>query len=140
MKYAAAKISGGEKYPQIYGKVIFAERGKNVLVTAHITGLPKTETNIFAFHIHQGSDCKGENFENTKGHLNLWNDIHPKHTGDMPPLFSNDGKAFLSFETNRFTICNIINKTVVIHEKPDDFTSQPSGNAGEKIACGIIKG
>jgi len=73
------------------------------------------------------------------GHYNPDNLPHPYHSGDMPPLFGNDGTAFSVFLTNRFKIDEIIGRTVVIHAQPDDFTSQPSGNSGEKIACGIIE-
>jgi len=54
------------------------------------------------------------------------------------PLFSNSGYAWSSFLTNRFTVDQIIGRTVIIHSDPDDFTTQPSGNSGKKIACGEI--
>lgn len=57
----------------------------------------------------------------------------------MPPLFENNGYAYLSFLTNRFHIKDIIGKTVIIHDMPDDFRTDPSGNSGNKIACGIIQ-
>jgi Cu-Zn family superoxide dismutase len=57
----------------------------------------------------------------------------------MPPLFGNQGYAFLMFLTDRFTAREIIGKTVIIHDKPDDFTTQPAGNSGNKIACGVIQ-
>ena len=57
----------------------------------------------------------------------------------MPPLFWNNGYAFQMFLTDRFTVKEIIGKTVIIHDNADDFTTQPSGNSGEKIACGVIE-
>ena len=63
---------------------------------------------------------------------------HPYHAGDLPPLIGNDGFAYMSVLTNRFKIDEIINKVIVIHENKDDFTTQPSGNAGKKIGCGKI--
>ena len=57
----------------------------------------------------------------------------------MPPLFGNSGRAWLAFLTDRITVDEIIGKTVVIHSAPDDFTTQPSGNSGSKIACGAIE-
>ena len=57
---------------------------------------------------------------------------------DMLPLMGNQGYAWLSFYDKRFTIPEIIGKSVIIHEKRDDFASQPSGDAGEKIGCGVI--
>jgi Cu-Zn family superoxide dismutase len=53
-------------------------------------------------------------------------------------LFGNQGFAFMTVLTNRFSVDEIAGRTVVIHRSPDDFTSQPSGNSGPKIACGQI--
>ena len=143
---SAADISGGENYPGIRGRVIFRQQKNGVLVTADIYGLPTGETGcdsgVIGFHIHEGEDCGSngqEPFSNTKGHYNPGDCPHPYHAGDLPPLFENDGYAYMSFLTNRFTATEIIGRTVVIHLKPDDFHSQPSGNSGEKIACGVIK-
>ena len=143
---SAADISGGENYPGIRGRVIFRQQKNGVLVTADIYGLPTGETGcdsgVFGFHIHEGEDCGSngqEPFSNTKGHYNPGECPHPYHAGDLPPLFENDGYVYMSFLTNRFTATEIIGRTVVIHLKPDDFHSQPSGNSGEKIACGVIK-
>mgnify|MGYP004726333057 FL=1 len=143
---SAADISGGENYPGIRGRVIFRQQKNGVLVTADIYGLPTGEkgcdSGVFGFHIHEGEDCGSngqEPFSNTKGHYNPGDCPHPYHAGDLPPLFENDGYAYMSFLTNRFTATEIIGRTVVIHLKPDDFHSQPSGNSGEKIACGVIK-
>ena len=57
----------------------------------------------------------------------------------MPPLFANAGYAFLVFYTDRFTVPEVVGRTVVIHDMPDDFTTQPAGNSGKKIACGVVK-
>ena len=117
---ARAKMQG----KGISGEVSFFETGKNVLVVADISGLPrheeKCECDVFGFHIHSG--CP-----------------HPCHAGDMPPLFGNKGRAWMAFMTDRFTVGEIIGKTVVIHMMPDDFRTQPSGDSGEKIACGVIE-
>jgi Cu-Zn family superoxide dismutase len=57
----------------------------------------------------------------------------------MPPLFVNHGYAFSAFLTDKFYVRDVIGLTVIIHAQPDDFTTQPSGNAGKKIACGLIE-
>ena len=96
---------------------------------------------VFGFHIHEGNACTGnENdpFANAGGHYNPTNCPHPYHAGDLPPLFSNNGYAFMSVLINKFTVNEIIGRTVIIHSQPDDFTTQPSGNSGKKIACGEI--
>lgn len=64
---------------------------------------------------------------------------HPEHAGDLPPLIRCRGNAYLSFRTDRFSVNEIIGRTVVIHSDPDDFHTQPAGNAGKKIACGVIQ-
>ncbi|MBP3342443.1 MAG: superoxide dismutase family protein, partial [Peptococcaceae bacterium] len=61
------------------------------------------------------------------------------HAGDLIPLLSVGGKAWSSFYTGRFYPEDIIGRTVVIHNMPDDFRSQPAGDSGEKIACGVIE-
>ena len=139
---ARAKMQG----KGISGEVSFFEIGKNVLVVADISGLPrhekKCECDIFGFHIHSGGDCGGTSeapFADTKGHYDPQGCPHPCHAGDMPPLFGNKGRAWMAFMTDRFTIGEIIGKTVVIHMLPDDFRTQPSGDSGEKIACGVIE-
>jgi Cu-Zn family superoxide dismutase len=142
---AVAFINGSEKYMNIRGMVQFYDLRTAVLVRAEITGLP-TATNacqkpIFAFHIHGGTECTGSEadpFANTYGHYNPKECPHPYHSGDMPPLFGVKGTAFSVFLTDRFSVPEVLGKTVIIHARPDDFTTQPSGNSGERIACGVI--
>lgn len=135
---ATAQVAGGSQTPDLFGSVKFYQMRNNVLVVADIFGLPESETGIFALHIHQGGSCGGVGFSDTGSHFNPTDAPHPRHAGDLPPLFSCGGKAFLAVLTDRFRIEDIIGRTVVIHLRPDDFTTQPSGNAGDKIACGVI--
>ncbi len=136
---AIARIRGGRKQPQITGMVRFFQGIDGVIVEAEMFGLPETETGFFAFHIHEGGSCTGEGFPNTGGHLNPKEEIHPNHAGDLPPLLGDHGKAYMKVLTDRFHIEEIIGRTVIIHDAPDDFHTQPSGNAGAKIACGVIQ-
>lgn len=142
---AQACLTGSEKYPALKGQVRFYQVCGGVLVSAKITGLPKGEAGkspIFAFHIHEGEQCTGNEedpFANAKGHYNPNDCPHPYHAGDLPPLFGVNGTAFSVFLTGRFTVREILKKAVIIHAMPDDFTTRPSGNAGKKIACGIVK-
>ena len=135
---AIAKVLGGKEAPNLFGSVKFYQMGANVLVVADICGLPESKTNIFAMHIHEGGSCQGEGFVNTGGHYNPENKEHPSHAGDLPPLFSCGGRAFLAVMTDRFAVKDIVGRTVVIHIGPDDFTTQPAGNSGLKMACGVI--
>lgn len=144
---AIAYVKGSNKYCHLIGKVLFYQLCDCVMVTAEFKGLPMSEKPcqepVFAFHIHEGTDCSGDKddcFANAKGHFNPDNCMHPYHAGDMPPLFSVNGNAFLAFITDRFYINEIIGRTVIVHKMSDDFHTQPSGNAGEKIGCGIVEG
>ena len=139
-----AQIRGSAAYPDIRGTVLFYAVRGGVLVRAEITGLSKggaCESPIFAFHIHGGvcSGNAGDPFADAGMHYNPGNCPHPYHAGDLPPLFGANGNALLVCLTDRFGMDEIYGKTVIIHANPDDFTTQPSGNAGEKIACGVIQ-
>ena len=79
-------------------------------------------------------------FQNADGHYNPNKTGHPDHAGDLPPVLANNGNAWMMFYTTRFYPEDIIGKTVVIHEKRDDFKTQPSGDAGAMIACGGVRG
>lgn len=137
---AVARITGGVEAPQLSGCVEFYQKNGCVLVVARISGLPKeSETGFFGFHIHQGRNCSGAEFSRTEGHYNPTGLPHPEHAGDLPPLLRCQGTAYLSFRTDRFSVNEIIGRTVVIHSDPDDFHTQPAGNAGKKIACGVIR-
>ena len=143
---AQADIFGGEANPRLRGTVRFYQTPQGVLVLAEVSGLPDTgercKDSIFAFHIHSGGTCSGsadDPFRDAQGHYHPENYPHPAHAGDIPPLFSNEGYAAQAFLTGRFTVREIIGRTVIIHAGTDDFTSQPAGNAGASIACGVIR-
>ena len=72
-------------------------------------------------------------------HYNPKDCEHPYHAGDLPSLFGNNGLAAAAFLTDRFFVDDVIGKVVIIHDHPDDFTTQPSGSSGTKIACGVIQ-
>ena len=145
LRSAKAHIKGNSEYPHIDGMVTFKETKDGVMVTAKIHGLPRSKNHckgrFFGFHIHEGESCTGtrlDEFANAKSHLNPNQCPHPFHIGDLPPLLENNGYAYMTVLVNKFKIRDILGKVIIIHDMPDDFTSQPSGNAGEKIACGKI--
>lgn len=135
---AIAKLAGGQDAPMIRGSVKFYQQPGGVLVVADVSGLPGQD-GFFGFHIHGGSACTGIGFSDTLSHYNSTEMPHPSHAGDLPPLLGCNGRAFLVVLTDRFSIRDIISRTVVIHSDPDDFTSQPAGNSGTKIGCGVIE-
>lgn len=144
---AAAEIAGSPEYRTIRGQVLFRQTDFGVLVSANIFGLPhrpwlSCDHPVFAMHIHEGGSCSGmaeDPFAGVGAHYNPGNCIHPAHAGDLPPLFSNQGRAWFSVLTDRFFVREVIGRTVIIHRSPDDFVSQPSGASGMKIACGVIQ-
>lgn len=136
---AIAFINGKNTASAVKGTVKFYEKANCVLVVTDINCLPRTATNFFGFHIHEGDNCGGMGFSGSKGHYDPDGTPHPKHAGDLPPLILCGNKAYSSFITDRFKVKDIIGRTVIIHDMPDDFTTQPSGNSGQKIACGTIK-
>lgn len=139
---AIAEISGGDQYPWIKGVVQFYNTPYGgLIVEIEVANLPKKEdkaASFFGFHIHENGDCSN-NFANTGNHYNPTNAEHPEHRGDMPPLFSVNGYAWMSFYDANLTVQDIMDRSVIIHDGPDDFTTQPSGNSGDKIACGVIR-
>lgn len=144
---AAASIAGSKDYPGISGTVRLYQTNGGVIVLAQIRGLPQSDLpcqdRIFGFHIHEGTDCGGnmdDPLADAMSHYNPNGCGHPYHAGDLPPLFGNNGRALSLFLTNRFSIDEVIGRTVILHDHPDDFTTQPSGNSGTKIACGVIRG
>ncbi|MGI6717407.1 MAG: superoxide dismutase family protein [Eubacteriales bacterium] len=142
---AVAVVKGIPEYSRISGRVEFYQTQIGVVVVSYITGLPykpgNCEPNILAMHIHNGT-CSGneENpLANAGSHYNPHDCEHPAHAGDMPPLFVNNGYAFSVFLTSRFNVREITGLPVIIHDNRDDFTTQPSGNSGKMIACGVIE-
>jgi Cu-Zn family superoxide dismutase len=147
---AAAYMTGGPLRPQISGIVFFHDTLGGTLVTAQIAGLPdyqpgtdgKSPIGPHGFHIHERGNCQAgdpdDPFQAAGAHWNPTNQPHGNHTGDFPVLFSNSGRAYMSFFTNKFRVSEIIGKSVIIHQNPDDYRSQPAGNAGQRLACGVI--
>ncbi len=136
---AVAIIRGSSEAPCISGQVCFYQKTGRVMVVADIRGLPPdSSAGFFGLHIHEGDNCGGTEFSGTGSHYNPSNTAHPRHAGDLPPLLLCQGGAYMAVCTDRFCVGDVIGRTVVIHSHPDDFRSQPAGNAGSKIACGVI--
>ena len=138
---AVAWFQGNDDSSQLGGFVKFyATSFGGVLVEVEVYGLPdkKGYSNFYALHIHEHGICS-DGFIHTGEHYNPGEALHPYHAGDMPPLISNNGYAWGSFFDGRFSVTELIGRSIVIHAKADDFTTQPSGNSGEKIACGVIR-
>ncbi|QCX34770.1 superoxide dismutase family protein [Caloramator sp. E03] len=150
-KKAYAHIKGGPLAPNLDGYVYFREVLGGTMVYVDISGLPEfrpakdnmPQVGPHGFHIHELGNCDVGDVNNpfalAGGHYNPWNQPHGNHAGDFPVLFSNDGIANMSFFTNKFKVADIIGKTIIIHESPDDYRTQPTGASGRRLGCGIIK-
>jgi Cu-Zn family superoxide dismutase len=148
---AYAVLKAGPDYPGITGMVTFADIPGGVMVCADVRGLPpyrpaggdSAPVGPFGFHIHEMGMCEvgdpEKPFEGCGGHWNPTNQPHGNHAGDFPVLVANNGWARMCFITDRFVVDDILGRSVMIHENPDDYRSQPSGNSGKRIACGSIK-
>jgi len=148
---AVSYIKGGPLRPEINGIAFFENAGEGTKVTVEVYGLPdyKPGTDDISpvgphgFHIHQFGSCDigdvNNPFQSAKNHWNPDNQPHGNHAGDLPVLFSNNGYSKMCFYTNKFKPSDVIGKSVIIHQNPDDYRSQPSGNAGKRLACGIIQ-
>ncbi|QGU94976.1 superoxide dismutase family protein [Clostridium bovifaecis] len=149
--WAAATVKGGPLAPNLNGVVYFREVHDGIEVYVYVTGLPeykpgkgdKPPVGPHGFHIHQNGSCEvgdpKEPFKAAGEHWNPTNQPHGNHAGDFPVLFSNNGIARMSFFTNKFKVGDIIGKSVIIHENPDDYRTQPAGNSGKRLACGVIR-
>jgi len=140
---AMAWVRGGTAFPGISGLVKFYRTMQGgVLVEAEFFNLPNISipgsSSFYAMHIHENGDCSG-NFSRTGGHYGAPGSLHPNHAGDMPPLMANQGYAWTAFYDKRFSIEDILGRSVVIHQGPDDFRTQPAGASGSMIACGQIR-
>lgn len=143
---ARAELRGSPAHPNLRGTVDFYQHNDGVLLVAEVWGLPAPVTScaapIFALHIHEGGSCTGtaeDPFADAGVHYNPGLCPHPAHAGDLPPLFGNRGYAFLAVFTARFSVDEVLGRTVIVHSEPDDFKTQPAGNAGKKIGCGMIR-
>jgi len=128
------------------GTVKFTQAGARVRVEALITGLAPGP---HGFHIHEKGDCSSGDGMSAAGHFNPAGKIHAhpeqseRHAGDLPQLIADSGgKARLSFEIDLIRIgegaSDILGRAVIVHAGADDFKSQPAGNAGPRVACGVI--
>lgn len=135
----------------VSGEVTFTEENGTVVMKATLSGLTEGE---HAIHIHEKADCSSADGKSTGGHWNPTFQPHAKwgaadgyHKGDIGNFVANtEGNATVDFATKEWCIdCddetkNIVGKAVIVHQGVDDFTSQPSGAAGARVACtGIIQ-
>lgn len=130
------------------GTVRFAQRGDKVLVSGEIRGLrPNAE---HGFHVHEKGDCSSGDGMSTGGHYNPGARPHGRHSsgmhhaGDLPSLRADgSGVARFSFESTTISVgtgvADVVGKGLIVHRDPDDYVTQPTGNAGPRLACAVIQ-
>lgn len=129
----------------VSGRVSFVQEKEGVRVIAELNGL---KPGVHGFHIHEKGDCSAPDAASAGGHFNPTNAPHAgpddekRHIGDLGNVVADqNGHAtyerldkMLTFEGPH----SILGKSVIVHEKDDDFKTQPTGNAGSRIGCGVI--
>ena len=132
----------GRSGATVSGTVAFSDVAGGVRVTAQVAGLTPGE---HGFHIHEVGDCSAPDASSAKGHFNPAGKTHghhghdERHGGDMPNLLANaQGEARLTADLKGVSVSQISGRSVVIHADPDDYKSQPAGNSGKRVACGVI--
>jgi Cu-Zn family superoxide dismutase len=145
-KTATAKLAAASK-SKVSGTVTFKEVEGGLEVTANIEGLTPGE---HAWHVHEKGDCSAPDAKSAGGHFNPENhkhgapDAEEHHAGDFGNLTAGkDGKATNTFTMKGITLdegaTSVIGKGFIVHAKKDDFKTQPTGNAGDRVACGVIE-
>ena len=131
---------------QAAGTITFSPNGDKVRVVASVTGLAP---GAHGFHIHEKGDCSAADGMSAGGHLNPTNKPHgnpatsERHVGDMPMLEADaSGNAKLDVTLDAMTLqagpASIIGRSVIVHKDADDYKTQPTGNSGARVACGVI--
>ncbi len=129
------------------GSVRFVQSGDRVQVSGEVRGLkPGAE---HGFHVHEKGDCSSGDGMSTGGHFNPAAAPHGRHgagthhVGDMPSLRADaSGTARFSFDSATLRIgsgaSDVVGRGLIVHRDPDDYTTQPTGNAGPRLACAVI--
>lgn len=131
------------------GTVSFVQKGLKIVVDARFTDLAPGSHGI---HIHERGDCSSPDGQSAGGHFNPSGKLHggpmtpAHHAGDLGNIIAqSDGTATLQvtvpttqISLNDTSVNSIVGKSVIVHADPDDLSSQPAGNSGKRLACGVI--
>jgi Cu-Zn family superoxide dismutase len=130
------------------GTATFTQVGDKVRVHAVVTGLQAGMEH--GFHVHEVGDCGSGDGMSAKGHFNPYGKPHAhystreRHAGDMPALKADaGGRAELTVELDVITVAagpaSVVGRGLIVHAQPDDYRTQPTGNAGARLACAVIR-
>ncbi len=129
------------------GTITFTQSGDRVKVVASLSGLPAGPHGL---HVHEKGDCSAPDGMSAGGHFNPLGKPHghyessERHAGDMPSIVADAaGNATLTVTLDTIAVgtgpADIVGKSVIVHKDPDDYKTQPTGNSGARIACGVIR-
>lgn len=128
------------------GQVVFHQHGDHVMVMAKLNGLPSNA--VLGFHVHEKGDCSSSDGSSAGGHFNPTGQPHgpqgsAHHAGDMPSLkVDASGNVDTRFHLSAVTVApgpsSVVGRGLIVHAGPDDYATQPTGNSGARIACGVI--
>ena len=142
---ATAKLTG-KAGSDVTGSITFTEDAGKVKVEAHVMGLA---AGMHGFHIHEKGDCGDAEFKNAGGHFNPTSEAHGApadahhHAGDLGNI-EIDAKGHGSLEISSAMLSvaqgpnSVVGKAVIVHEKADDLKTQPTGDAGGRMGCGVV--
>jgi superoxide dismutase, Cu-Zn family len=143
---AVAAVMKPTRGNNVTGTVWFVQDGPVVDIRGRISGL--TPNQEHGFHIHEKGDCSSEDAMSAGGHLNPTAKLHgppdgEHHAGDLPAIHADaKGEASVHARVAGSVLGSgagdVAGKALVIHAQPDDYATQPSGNSGARIACGVI--
>ena len=131
------------------GTVTFTQVGDKVRVEANLGGLKANADH--GFHVHDKGDCSSGDGMSTGGHFNPLGKPHghhegmERHAGDLPAVRADAaGNAKLSVTMDVISVSSpgatsVVGRGMIVHRDPDDYKTQPSGNAGPRIACAVIQ-
>src|SRR5688500_16906267 len=136
------------KGSKTFGEATFEQVGDKVRVVINVQGLKPGQEH--GLHIHEVGDCSSGDGMSTKGHFNPQNKPHAHHTsserhaGDLPAIRGDSsGRGRVSADLDIITVTpgatSVIGRGLIVHADPDDYKTQPTGNAGARIACGVIR-
>ncbi|MET3447692.1 MULTISPECIES: superoxide dismutase family protein [unclassified Ralstonia] len=145
---AASAVLAPKSGSTVQGSVKLAQQGDNrVAMAVDISGLPAN--GMFGFHVHEKGDCSSPDGNSAGGHFNPTGQQHgdPRqgahHAGDIPMLQSDaNGKAVGSIVLSGVTLSpgptSLVGHALIVHAGKDDYMTQPTGNSGGRVACGVI--
>lgn len=146
---ATATLQGAPEDTDFKGTITFTPEGDGVRVVAHLEGVDQNGQH--GFHVHETGDCShGEgdkHFTSAGGHFNPTGAEHacpptePRHAGDLGNIEVTNGTGHLETSTNLLSLTgtnSVVGKAIILHASADDCKTQPTGNAGDRLACGVV--